>query len=96
MSKLRSTHFSIENACRFANIHLMTQVCFESGVIAFNEKQEEILKNITESTLLRKLGLREKFLRRMSHAKKTQLGLEIMQPQTILSVLSLKLCLGHK
>jgi len=51
---------------------------------------------MTESMLLRKLGLSEKFPRNISYAQKSQLGVGIMKPSTIITMLALKLYLGHK
>ena len=50
---------------------------------------------ISEATLLKKVGLSEKFPRRASHARKSQLGVGILTPNAILTTLSLKLYLGH-
>ena len=96
MSKLRSTLLSVRNTCVFVNMYLITQVYFGTGVIAINKNQEEILKKISEPAILRKLGLSEKFPRRILYTKKSQLGVGILQLLTIIAILSLKLYLGHK
>ena len=74
----------------------MKQVHFGTGAIAINKNQEETLTKISELAILRKLGLSEKFLRRISHTKKSQLRVGILQPSIIIGILSLKLYLGHK
>ena len=51
---------------------------------------------ISERTLLKKLQLSEKFPRKMSHARKSALGVGLMKPSTILAVLALQLCVGHQ
>ena len=50
---------------------------------------------ISKATLLKKVGLSEKFTRRASCARKLQLGVGILTLNTILTTLLLKLCLGH-
>jgi len=96
MSKLRSTPLSVGNAYVFVNMYLIKQVYFGTGVIAINKNQEEILKKISEPVILRKLGLSEKFPRRILYTKKSQLGVGILQPSTIIAILALQLYLGHK
>ena len=96
MSKLRSTPLSIGNACVFFNVCLITQVFFGCGIIILNDKQEEILMKIMECTLLKKLGLSERFPRKILYSLKSQLGVGIMKPSTIIAMLALKLYAGHK
>ena len=95
MSKLRSILLSIANTYIFFNMYLITQVYFGYGVISLSPKQEEILMQISESILLRKLGLSEKFPRKVLYAQKSQLGVEIIYPTIIIAILVLKLYLGH-
>ena len=51
---------------------------------------------ISELTLLKKLELSEKFPRNILYTKKSQLGVGIMKPSTIITVLALKLYLGYR
>ena len=51
---------------------------------------------IYEPVLLVKLGLSEKFPRRMLHARKLALDVEIIKPSTIIAILAIKFYLGHK
>jgi len=51
---------------------------------------------ISEAILLKKLGLSKKFPRRILYAKKSELGVGILKPSTIISILALKLYIGHK
>ena len=46
---------------------------------------------ISKTTLLKKLNLREKFPRELLHTRKMKLGIGLMKPSTILVVLSLQL-----
>lgn len=96
MSKLRSTPLSVANAYIFFNMYLITQVYFGCGIVVLTEAQEKVLIKISESSLLRKLGLSERFPRQILYAQKSQLGVGIMKPATILAILSLKLYVGHK
>ena len=96
MSKLRSTPLTAANAYVFFNMCLITQVHFRCGIMTLTEAQEKELIRISEAALLRKLGLSKKFPRQILHTQKTQLGVGIMKPSSILTILSLKLYLGHK
>ena len=51
---------------------------------------------ISEIVLLVKLGLSEKFPRRIIYTRKSALGVGLLKPSTIVSFLALKLYLGHK
>ena len=51
---------------------------------------------ISKGTSLRKVGLSEKFPRKVLCAQKLQLGVGLLKPNTILTILLLKLCLGHQ
>ena len=96
MSKLRSTPITISNIYVYFNMYLITHVYFGCGVISLTPKQEQLLMKISKITLLRKVGLSEKFLRKILYARKLQLGVGILKPSTILTILSLKLYLGHR
>ena len=90
MSKLRSTPLSITNTYVYFNIYLIKQVYFGSGVLNLNPKQEEELMKISKVTLLRRLGLSERFPRKILYTKKSQLGVGILKPSTIIIILSMK------
>ena len=55
-----------------------------------------ILAKMSKGTLLKKLGLSEKFLRKVSCARKSQLGVRILKLTIIITALSLTLLLGHR
>ena len=59
-------------------------------------KQEKILQDISEKTILRKLGLSEKFLREVLYSRKSALGICLIKLSTIIVILALKLCIGYK
>ena len=96
MSKLRSTPLTISNAYVYFNMYLIIHMYFGYGMISLTPKQEQLLMKISETTLLRKVGLSEKFPRKILYARKLQLGVGILKPSTILTILSLKLYLGHR
>ena len=54
------------------------------------------MKNIHESVIFNKIGLSVKFLRKVLCAEKLALGVGLVAPRTIMSILSLKLCLSHQ
>ena len=96
MSRLKGTSISIANAYVFFNMYLIKQVYFGCGIIELLPAQEKILLHICESTLLKKLRLSEKFPRRILYARKSELGVGILKPTTMIAILALKLYLGHK
>jgi len=51
---------------------------------------------ISKTALLVKLGLSEKFPRRIIYTRKSALGVGLLKPSMIVSFLALKLYLGHK
>ena len=89
MSKLRSMRLTARNAYIFFNVHLIAQVCFGYGEIHLSPNQEMILMKISEGMSLRKLALRENFSKKVSRAQKSPLGIELLKPNTIITILSL-------
>jgi len=61
MSKLCSTPLTIANAYLYFNMYLIKQVYYGCEIVSIITAQEKILMKISESTLLKKLGLSEKF-----------------------------------
>ena len=49
-----------------------------------------------EKTILRKLGLSEKFLREVLHSRKTAMEIGLLKPSTIIAIVAMKLCIGYK
>ena len=70
-------------------MYLITHVYFGCGIIKMSPQQELILMKISEPVLLQKLKLSEKFPREVLYARKIALGVGLMKPSTILSVLAL-------
>ena len=95
MSKLRSIPLMITNTYVYFNMYLITMVYFSYGVLILNPKQEEELIKISEATLLQKLGLSKRFPRKILYTQKSQLGVGILRLSTIMTILSLKLYIGH-
>jgi len=96
MDKLSNTLMSVANAYIFYNMYLIKQVYFGCEVVNLMPQQEEILQELSESTLLKKLGLSENFPRKILYSRKSELGVGILKPSTIITILALKLYLGHK
>jgi len=80
----------------YYNMYLIKKVYYGGGIFALNDRQEKILKNIYEAVILNKMGLSVKFLRKVLYARKSALGVGLMAPWTIMSVLALKLYLSHQ
>ena len=95
MWRLRQTPITIGNAYVFYNVYLITHVYFGCGIVNLLPQQEKRLMKISESVLLKKLGLGEKFPRDILHMRKSSLGVGLMKPSTTLAFLALQLYLGH-
>ena len=95
MSRLRGTSLSIANTYVFFNMCLIKQVYFRCRIMYLLPAEEKILMKICEPMLLKKLKLSKKFPRTILYARKSELGVEMLQPSTIVAMLVLKLCLGH-
>ena len=64
-------------------------------MIKLTPSQEKVLMEISEKVLLKKMGLSEKFPRKMLHTRKSALGVGLIKPSTMVLILSLKLHVGH-
>ena len=95
MGKLRNITITTTNAYTFYNMYLTKKVYFGCGVVKLSLEQEEILIKISELVLLKKLGLSENFPREILYARKSALGVGLLKPSTIITILTLKLYLGH-
>ena len=92
---LKNTTIAISTASMYYNMYLIKKVYYGGGIFSLNKRQETILMNIYESVILTKMGLSVKFPRRVLYARKTALGVGLMAPSTIMSMLALKLYLSH-
>ena len=54
------------------------------------------MSKISESALLKKLGLSKKFPQKVLYSRKTTLGVGLLRPSTIIVILVLKLYIGYK
>ena len=77
-------------------MYLIKQVYFSCRIVKLLPQQEDILMKISESVLLIKLDLSEKFLRKILHTRKIALGIGIMKLSIIIAILAIKLYLGYK
>ena len=95
IGKLKNAVVIVSTASMYYNMYLCKKVYFGCGVLYLNRMQEDILKKIYEPVILKKLGLSEKFPRSILYSRRTALGVGLMAPNTIISVLALKLYIGH-
>jgi len=95
LCKLKSVLLSIANAYMYYNMYLMRKVYFGCGIITLMPNQEKILIKISESILLRKIGLSKKFPTKMLYIRKLALGIGLMKPSTMVAILTLKLYVGY-
>ena len=77
-------------------MYLIKKVYYGSGIYVINKRQEKILKSIYESVILNKMGLSIKFPRKVLYARKSALGVGLMAPRTIMSILALKLYVSYQ
>jgi len=88
---LKQTTLAVSTASMYYNMYLIKKVYYGSGIYVINKRQEKILKSIYESVILNKMGLSIKFPRKVLYARKSALGVGLMAPRTIMSILALKL-----
>lgn len=96
MSKFCSTTISVPNTYVFFNMCLITQVCFGCGIIILTLKEEEMLMKISKLMLLGKLGLSDRFLRKILHTRKSELRVGIIKLSTAIAIFLLKSYFSHK
>ena len=93
INKIRHLPINMRNTYLYYNMH---QVYFGYGIMKLNQQQEKILQEMHEKTILRKLGLRGKFLREVLYSRKTAIEIGLLKLLTIIAILVIKLCIGHK
>ena len=77
------------------NMCLIKKVHYSEGIFTTNKRQETVLKNTCESFILNKIGLSEKFPRKVLHERKSALEVGLIAPIAIMNVLALKLHVSH-
>ena len=75
---------------------MVTNVFFGCDVTRLNKKQCDELKNTCELPLTRKMKLGDKFTRKLLHVRKSALGIGLVEPNTVMDSLDLKLNAGNK
>ena len=96
IGSLKNTTMAVSTASMYYNMYLIKKVYYGCGILKLNDSQVKILKTIYEPVILNKLGLSVKFPRKVLYARKSALGVGLMAPHTIMSVLALKLYLSHQ
>ena len=93
---LKITTIATSAASMHYDMHLTKKVHYGGVIFHIDDSQERMLKSIFESVILNKMGLSIKFPRKVLHARKSALGVGLMAPKTIMSVLAIKLCVSHQ
>ena len=91
MSKLKNNSITISNTYIFYNMYQIKTVYFGYGIFRLLPQQEQILMKIRKTVLLVKLGLSEKFPRRIIYTKISALGVGLLKLSTIVLFLALHL-----
>ena len=76
-------------------MHLMKMVYFGCGIVEINERQEKYLQSFYEITILNKLRLSKKFLRRILYVRRNMIGIGLIYPKTAINTLATKLYIGY-
>ena len=95
ITKLMATDMNAHQAAVYYNVCMIKSVFFGCGVITISESQEKELKRLYKEPLLMKLRLSRNFPRVVLYSRKSALGVGIMVPLTIISLLKAKLYLSN-
>ena len=93
--KLMITEMKVHQAHMHFNAHMLTNVFFGCGIVKFNEKISE-LKRINEIPKIRKLGLGDKFPRKLLCVQKTRLEVGLIEPNAVIGMLAMRFYVGNK
>ena len=75
---------------------MLTNVFFSCGIENFIDTQIKELRRMCELPMIRKLGLGDKFPRKLLHAHKTSLGVGLIALNTVIYMLATRLWVGNK
>ena len=70
----------------YFNMYLMTKIYFECSIVSLIKLQDKYLRVIYEETILMKLGLSIKFLRKVLYMRKSALGVGLLQLSTVVEL----------
>ena len=73
------------------SMHMLTNVFFGCGIANFNDKQIKEIRKMHELPMIQKLGLGDKFSRKLLCVQKTSLGVGLISRNTLIDILSIKL-----
>ena len=96
IKKLMTTEIESYQVFMCFNVCMLTHVFFGCGIVKFSLAQLDTLKKTCEEPMSRKLGLGKSFPRDLSCARKTALGSGLIDPQTALDMLEIKIYVGNK
>lgn len=95
IKKLMRTELTSHQVHVYFNIYMLKSVFFGCGVVSLIKREENEMKRTCETPMLKKLGLSTKLPREVMYVRKTALGLGLIEPCTVLSILTLKQYFGH-
>ena len=96
MQKLMGTKMAVCQVHVCFNAHMLTHVFYGCGIVYFNKEQCDVLKKTYEGPLVKKLRLVKTFPRTLLHVRKGELGVGLMEPQTVVDVLACKMHIGNR
>ena len=93
--KLINTALKAHLVYYYFHMYMVKNVFFGCRITSFIPNQEIELTKIYEQLIIDKLCLGAKFPRKVLYIHKKALGISLMKPNTVLSILALKLYFGH-
>jgi len=83
-------------AAIYYNTYMIKSVYFGCGIVKLESNEIKELKRMYEGPILKKLGFSKNFPRNVLYSRKSALGIGLMDPNTIMDTLKLRLYLGNK
>ena len=96
ITKLMNTELAIYQVYMYFNVYMLTNVFYGCGIVKFTEEEIRVLKDIYEKPMVQKLSLGVNFPRKLLYVRKDALGVGLMEPQTVIDLLAIKLYVGNK
>lgn len=90
IKKLMRTQIETYQVHAFFNTYMLKSVFFGCGVVRLSQMEELELKRIHDTPILKKLGLSIKLPCEVMYMRKTALGLGLIEPNVVLTILTLK------
>ena len=93
--KLMNTDLKVSLMYLYFHCYMIKNVFFRCRVVHFSPPEEKELNKLYKQPIIDKLRLGMKFPRRALYIYKKVLGVGLMEPNTIIAALALKLYFGH-